>query len=302
MRKYSSRVTKRRLSETQKTHLASLPRCASRVRGDPHQHQAEHVEKKIRASKSTKLYSTKAHICSNLLNAMKRERRAKSRISILDTKLHTLAQNSQLERQLLQSQLNCAFDDLKSVKYTLSISETRNKQLECLLEAAKTSVMCLEKGLALLREQTSKENLLVAQSCSIIKRKDTSIQRLQSRNRLLERKSDALRKRIARRQAQKARCSSSVQKNIQSALKQRALKDSHGAFLPEVRDLVRQLASEQVSTTRIGPVISYVAKAFGMVVVDSLSARSVSRIMLEGLLQSKIQIAMEIKNTSCMCH
>ena len=129
---------------------------------------------------------------------------------MLDTKLHTLVPNPQLERQLLQSQLNCAFDDSKSVKHTLSIAETRKKQLECSHDATKTSFMCLEKSLALLREQTSKENLLVAQSCSIIKRNDTSIQRLQNRDRFLERKSDALRKRIARGQAQKARCSARV--------------------------------------------------------------------------------------------
>ncbi|KAF8596580.1 hypothetical protein BDV93DRAFT_514073 [Ceratobasidium sp. AG-I] len=167
------------------------------------------------------------------------------------------------------------------------MTENRNKLLESSLGAAKTSAICLGKSLTLLREQATKRALLVAQNCSVIQQKDTSIRRLPTRNRFLERKSDALRKRIARRQAQKARNSPS-----------RSLKDAHGAFLPEVRDLVRQLASEQVSTTRIGPVIRYVAQAFGLEVVDSLSARSVSRIMLEGLLQSKIQIAMEINNTS----
>ncbi|KAF8600382.1 hypothetical protein BDV93DRAFT_559361 [Ceratobasidium sp. AG-I] len=179
------------------------------------------------------------------------------------------------------------------------MAENRNKLLESSLGAAKTSAVCLEKTLNLLREQATKRVLLVSQNCSVIQRKDTSIRRLQTRNRFLERKSDALRKRIARRQAQKARNLSSVKQNVQNTLSQRSLKDAHGAFLPEVRDLVRQLASEQVSTTRIGPVIRYVAQAFGLEVVDSLSARSVSRIMLEGLLQSKIQIAMEINNTSC---
>lgn len=99
---------------------------------------------------------------------------------------------------------------------------------------------------------------------------------------------------------QKARSSAVLKHKSQSALSQQALKDVHSAFLPEVRDLLCQLAREQVSTEQMSLVICYVAKAFGLEVIHSLSARSVSRIVLEGLLQSKIQIAMEIKNTSCM--
>ena len=143
------------------------------------------------------------------------------------------------------------------------------------------------------------KDLLVAEKSSVIQQKVALIQRLQSRMRILERRGDALCKRVARKAAQKSYGTAVFQPNNSNIHGQRALKDGHGAFLPEIRNLIRQLAGEQVSTERIGLVICYVAKAFGLEVIDLLSARSVSRIVLEGLLQSKIQIAMEISNTSC---
>jgi hypothetical protein len=77
------------------------------------------------------------------------------------------------------------------------------------------------------------------------------------------------------------------------------LKDQVGAIRPETRDVIKKLACQGVSTERISEVIKIVADGLGIQVVGSVSARSVARIMLEGLVEARMQVAHELAETSC---
>lgn len=121
------------------------------------------------------------------------------------------------------------------------------------------------------------------------------LQRLKLRNSVLSRSHDALRKRRTR-EPTPHKLPGAPTSNLVQHLN---LKDSAGVILPEVRDLVRELTVDGVSTKHVSAVISHVLGTFGISLDDSISARSVSRIVLEGLLQSEIQIAHEINEVEC---
>ncbi|KAF8598347.1 hypothetical protein BDV93DRAFT_512561 [Ceratobasidium sp. AG-I] len=72
------------------------------------------------------------------------------------------------------------------------------------------------------------------------------------------------------------------------------LKGSAGVIRPEIRDMMRKLACQGVSTEQMSEVINIVAEGLGMRVVGSVSAR----IMLEGLVQARIQVAQELNITN----
>ncbi|KAF8594292.1 hypothetical protein BDV93DRAFT_459295 [Ceratobasidium sp. AG-I] len=81
------------------------------------------------------------------------------------------------------------------------------------------------------------------------------------------------------------------------------LKDRTGAIRPEVRDMLRKLACEGVSTERASDIISIIASGSGVEIVGSVSARTVSRVMLEGLVQARMQVAHELNlaNSFSIC-
>lgn len=118
-----------------------------------------------------------------------------------------------------------------------------------------------------------------------------------SRKKNINRKYDTLRK----RQARSTLSAESTPPPTTNVTDQLALKDQSGTIRLEVRDLLRQLAVEGVGTKHIMNVITHVLNTFGFEVVDSISPRSISRVLLEpeGLLQSQIQIAHEISETQC---
>ncbi|KAJ1309800.1 hypothetical protein OPQ81_006565 [Rhizoctonia solani] len=81
------------------------------------------------------------------------------------------------------------------------------------------------------------------------------------------------------------------------------LKGQGGVIRPEIRDMLRKLACQGVSTERASRIIDIVADGLGVKVLDKISARSVGRIMLEGLVQACMQLAQELleANTIAIC-
>lgn len=63
--------------------------------------------------------------------------------------------------------------------------------------------------------------------------------------------------------------------------------------------MLRELACEGVGTERMQAVMETVSKALGVAVAGSFSPRSVSRIILEGLIEAKMQVAYEISQVDC---
>ncbi|KAF8593998.1 hypothetical protein BDV93DRAFT_581513 [Ceratobasidium sp. AG-I] len=72
------------------------------------------------------------------------------------------------------------------------------------------------------------------------------------------------------------------------------LKDHTGAVLPQIRTVVRQLACQGVANERVISIIYAVAHGLGVHVAGSISARTVSRVVGEGLVQARMQLGAEL--------
>ena len=198
MPKCSSWGTKRRLSDAQKAHLARLPTHLPRVSCDSHRHPSEAVQEPAFVANNTQEPARKVHTDTKIRNIRRRERWAKSRALMLDTKIRVLTVTAQKERCDLELKLKSALADSQASQAVLFLAETQNDQLKSLLDASETRVLHLEDMLALNLSQMKTKDLLVAEKSSVIQQKVALIQRLQSRMRILERRGDALCKRVAR--------------------------------------------------------------------------------------------------------
>ena len=109
---------------------------------------------------------------------------------------------------------------------------------------------------------------------------------------------DALRKQIARMSKSEPQIhepSTSISHHNQ----QFHLKDRTGVIKPEVRDMLRNLACEGISTRRALNIINIIATGLGVEISGTISTRTVSRVTLEGLIQARMQVAHELNTASC---
>ncbi|KAG8686957.1 hypothetical protein FRC11_008058, partial [Ceratobasidium sp. 423] len=122
------------------------------------------------------------------------------------------------------------------------------------------------------------------------------LEHLQAQNVELEKNRKILKKQLTRAQVklEHVNPNSESEPKASSQSHHLNLKDPSGTIRPEVRNLLRQLVGDGVATGKIMDVIYHVVKTFNLTLTDSISARSVSRAVLEGLIQSQIQIAVEI--------
>jgi hypothetical protein len=147
-----------------------------------------------------------------------------------------------------------------------------------------------------LVNQSSKDSQQLHDALIEVENLKMKIQTLQNRKKVLKRSHDAMRKKIERHRVQQ---NVQLAHTSQSPSNQFKLKYDNGVIRPEVRDMLRQLAGEGVATERILSVIRAVTGSLGITIIDSISARSVSRTVLEGLIQAKMQIAFEINESEC---
>ena len=149
MPKRSSWGTKRRLSDAQKAHLARLPTHLPRVSCNSHRHPSEAVQEPAFVANNTQEPARKVHTDTKIRNIRRRERWAKSRALMLDTKIHVLTVTAQKERCDLELKLKSALADSQASQAVLFLAETQNDQLKSLLDASETRVLHLEDMLAL---------------------------------------------------------------------------------------------------------------------------------------------------------
>ncbi|CUA67556.1 Eukaryotic translation initiation factor 3 subunit A [Rhizoctonia solani] len=131
---------------------------------------------------------------------------------------------------------------------------------------------------------------------------ETDLQRgvvtnLQERRALMRRKQETLRKRFLRQQ-KKLNDIKKELSHIDTSIRRYNLKEDAGMIRSEVRDMIRKLACQGVSAERITEIVKIVGIALGVEVVGSVSAHSVARIMLEGLVQAQMQIAQELDRSN----
>ncbi|KAG8709460.1 hypothetical protein FRC09_000664 [Ceratobasidium sp. 395] len=103
---------------------------------------------------------------------------------------------------------------------------------------------------------------------------------------------EALRKKVWRRDCKDSTGAKSM--DSESDKHTYSLKDKKGVIRPEIRDMLRQLACKGVTTEHISGIINIIANGLGIQVVGLVSARSVAQIMLEGLIQARMQVAHEL--------
>ncbi|KAH7341729.1 hypothetical protein B0J17DRAFT_626193 [Rhizoctonia solani] len=72
------------------------------------------------------------------------------------------------------------------------------------------------------------------------------------------------------------------------------LKEDAGVIQSEVWVMIRKLAVQGVSTKHVTEIMKIVGETLGVEIIGSISAHSVAQIMLEGLVQSQMQIAQEL--------
>lgn len=63
--------------------------------------------------------------------------------------------------------------------------------------------------------------------------------------------------------------------------------------------MLRKLACEGVANERAVNIVHIVAECLGVKIIGSVSARSIPRIMLEGLVQARMQVAYELNLANC---
>lgn len=74
----------------------------------------------------------------------------------------------------------------------------------------------------------------------------------------------------------------------------------HGAISESCREIVCKLMKCGVPVDNINDVIHIVCKGFGFEISDGISPPSVSRIVLEGGIAAKMQLAHQILTAQCM--
>lgn len=242
MPKYDHRPTKRRRSKAQKDQVSSLPKRLHGLQRNQDYHETGYNQAEFSASRPLENEAENAHIIRDLRNTARRERRAKSRVALLDAQLRTLTVTTQQEHNELQTKLHYALNNLEAVSDTLKIAGTSNKLLERQLGTGESVLICMQRDMSILEQKNIAAGLLVSEQSTMLKKHWTTIQRLQNRNHTLGRNQDALRKRIARAPTQKACTSTKTAEYIVNALQKQNLKDSKG--------IIKQLPSTSLQQFR----------------------------------------------------
>lgn len=115
---------------------------------------------------------------------------------------------------------------------------------------------------------------------------------------IMYRSCNALRKKVARANARKAKALEDASASVQSP-RRYTLKDRTGTIRSEIRVMFRKLAGEGVAAGRAESVIKSVADGLGIEVEGSFSPQIVGRIMYEGLMEAQTRIAHELKKAKC---
>ncbi|CUA67986.1 Myosin-10 [Rhizoctonia solani] len=206
-------------------------------------------------------------------NIMKRDERSKLRIESLQTEVINLyrllsdARNAQITAEHALSDLQMTVE--------ASASETSGLQarIDALERIASEASLDLSAMSIKLQEQTHMN--------------DTLVDRQRSKNQA----NDTMRKRIERLRFKLAE---ERQQLVECQSQEFELKNQLGIVRPEVRDMLRKLACEGVANERAIDIVHIVAECLGVTIIGSVSARSIPRIMLEGLVQARMQVAHEL--------
>jgi chromosome segregation ATPase len=193
----------------------------------------------------------------------------------------------------LEALRNQANQDLKlSAQATLALASAQNivKRLQIALGAGTAEAQHLRESIRTLEIQHSKCSRQLKQTLQDLDDSTQKLEILKDGKKVLQRSRDAMRKKYERATARRGE--HTISQSPQAS--KFSIKDHVGTICPRARTLLRQLASQGVATQRMGTVIEAVSNAMGTAIEGSFSPRSASRIILEGLIEAKMQVACEI--------
>jgi chromosome segregation ATPase len=184
----------------------------------------------------------------------------------------------------------CQSSTSSAVEDVQTLADTDTQEVEVLRE----HVFQLDQLLV----QYSQE---LTAACKQLEAKSSAISGLKGRQTELHRSRDALRKRIECMKVRNAKAQIALETS-ESIIQTYRLRDKTGVIQPEVRDMLRKLTCQGVAAENVLDVINIVAEALGIQIVGSVSARSVARAMLEGLVQARMQLGHEISQAHRKYH
>lgn len=155
----------------------------------------------------------------------------------------------------------------------------------------------LQATIAGLEEQNNKDSQASFEAHKSLKEQELELRRARASKTQADYRRDAMRKKIERFPGRLARARANLVLGTEA--KSFKLKDYTGAVLPQIRTVVRQLACQGVANERMFAVISAVACGLGIHIEGSISARTVSRVVCEGLVQARMQLGAELNEVKC---
>lgn len=193
---------------------------------------------------------------------------------------------------LVKSELTIAFQRVEKEKsrgddYKRRNNNEHRKQVRSEGVVRKLKAMAAEQTKAAASAEAQLE--LVKSECDTLAKKGAI---LEEKNIVLKKQKETLRK---------ARERAAGKKEAAIAQSKRVKLKEKGIISESSRDIIRELIKLGVPVDHVDAVLQAIAESLGIVIKDHVSARSVSRIILEGGVAAKLQLAHMIINTDSMC-
>lgn len=176
-------------------------------------------------------------------------------------------------------------------------AESPTKLLQMQMDNSSQQISHLQATIVSLEEQKSRDSQALSEALRTLDDRELQLRRAKANKTQGNYRRDAMRKKIERFPARLAKARSNIA--IGTEIAPFSLKDHTGAVLPQIRTVVRQLACQGVASERMLSVIFAVAQGLGVNIVGSISARTVSRVIGEGLVQARMQLGAELSQVPC---
>ncbi|KIJ42100.1 hypothetical protein M422DRAFT_171470 [Sphaerobolus stellatus SS14] len=154
-------------------------------------------------------------------------------------------------------------------------------------------------------ERTQKDLLLLESNLKIgeltqkLSRAEAALEKSAERVTQLTKKSRTMKAHISRfpKQTQMA-----VDKALLKEKKKTGLVKTHGVVSNDMRALIRNLVAQGVTPEHVYPVIQLVTQTYGLDLEGSFSARTVTRVMVEGLAADDLHVAEAVQNAKAITY
>ncbi|KAG8724746.1 hypothetical protein FRC09_014811 [Ceratobasidium sp. 395] len=207
-------------------------------------------------------------------NALQRERRAK------------------LKGAQQQDAADFAYEQLALVSRERDDAERALAALRQQQTSNVKEVSTLNQQIEHLKQQISQASKEAVRMSLEMNKQSNTLASVEARSKEIYLAKEALRKKVERRDRKEDLVANTLVSG--RCAHAYSLKDNGGAIRPEVRNILRELACKGVGTEHALDIIGIIAEGLGITVTGSVSARSIARIMLEGLVQARMQIASEL--------